>query len=108
MTLKRCHFILLYFLNLDKDMDMQVELAHQHHHQQQQQQQQQRSYMNLSIPYPVPQSASNYHLISDPNAANNNNSGTMVRDFGDMIDFPGSDSASHSSCSVASSAASWE
>lgn len=93
MTLKR------FLLNLDKDMDMQVELAHQHH---QQHQQQQRSYMNLSIPYPVPQSTSNYHLISDPNAANNN----MVRDFGDMIDFPGSDSASHSSCSVASSAAS--
>ena len=86
------------------DNDMQAGLVHQ---------QRQRSnthpnhYMNLSISYPVPLSTSNYHLLSDQtNNTNNNNSNTMAGDSGDMIDFHGSDTASHSSCSLTSSAAS--
>ncbi|KAF8815857.1 hypothetical protein BYT27DRAFT_7190879 [Phlegmacium glaucopus] len=81
---------------------MQAELVH-HQHQQQQQRSTTNHYLNLSVPYPVPLSASNYHHLSDPNNTNGN---TIGGDSTDIIDFHGSDSASHSSCSVPSSAAS--
>ena len=71
---------------------MQVELARRHH-----QQHRQRSntnpnhYMNASMPFSVPQSsASNYHLVSDPNG---NAMGA------ESTDIYGSDSASSSAAS---------
>ena len=80
------------------DKNMQLEMARHHHHQRQPQSSNANPnhYVNLSIPYPV---SLNYHL-SD---LNNNDMGTEATD---IIDFTGSDSASHSSCSVPSSAAS--
>ena len=74
---------------------MQVDLARRH-----QQQHQQRSntnpnhYMNVSVPFTVPQStASNYHLVSDPNGTNNGNA------MGSDSDIYASDSASSSAAS---------
>ena len=74
---------------------MQVDLARR----QQQQQHQQRSntnpnqYMNVSVPFTVSQStASNYHLVSDPNGTNGNAMGTES-------DIYASDSASSSAAS---------
>ena len=73
---------------------MQVDLARR-----QQQQHQQRSntnpnqYMNVSVPFTVSQStASNYHLVSDPNGTNGNAMGTES-------DIYASDSASSSAAS---------
>lgn len=91
---------------------MQAELARHHHHHNQNQQRSNinpSQYMNVSIPYAVPPSTnSNYHLLSDPNVTSNNNGNNTLgaEPTSDMIDIHNSDSASHSSCSVASSAAS--
>ena len=52
--------------------------------------------MNMSISYPT---SSNYHLLSDLH----NNSGTVGGDSVDIIDSHGTNSASHSGCSVTSS-----
>ena len=77
---------------------MQVELAQQHHRQRRSNTDPNR-YMNLNISYPLSLSTSNYQL-SDPTNA------TLGTESTELIDFHGSDSASHSSCSVPSSAAS--